>query len=97
MLGASVAGGSVSASVGSVGAWVSSVGEVVASVLAVGAVVPSVGAVVLSVGPVVSIVLGLVGSSSPGIQPAKEAIMQMTRSRDRIFLSVLCFIDNLHF
>ena len=24
-------------------------------------------------------------------------IMQMTRSRDRTFLSVLCFIDNLHF
>ena len=27
----------------------------------------------------------------------EEAIMQMTRSRDRIFLSVLCFINNLHF
>lgn len=97
VLGTSVAGGSVTSSVGMVGSWVSFVGEVVESVLSVGAVVPSVGAVVLSVGPVVSMVLGSVGSSSPGIQPAKEVIMQMTRSSVRIFLSVLCFIDNLHF
>ena len=71
--------------------------ELVASVPSVGVIVPSVGPVVFSVDPVVSMVLGSVGYSSPGIQPAKEAIMQMTRSRDRIFLSVLCFINNLHF